>query len=255
MKIKYLKTDGVKFSAIDVPVNVCGREAHLVLPFVCATKRVVDDDGSLLYFSYSSGLTAKKERLIIKYYNDYILRSALEEIRSYKSEFRESLIKMFEKHNEYFHYYCEGDFFKSVGMKPYVPASKAREIVTDLLKKFSESDRAAWCLEYVDKYFTTKNLLKEWDGYADSLEDMALLQKVQDEELTEYYINDILNDDEWCKRFTKLILLPYVKKVQDETKKREEEKKKKEIELADLKKQRAELDEKIAMEEKYLSEL
>lgn len=252
MKIKYLKTDGVKFSAIDVPVNVCGREAHLVIPFVCATKHVKNEIGRNINIAYSVGLNEEKERLIIKYYNEYLIRMALYEI--YKDRERKHILReAFYRNDAYFNEWFEGNFFESLGLRAY-SSYGAVEIVCKLLKNFSDYEKENWCVEYIDKYFESKKISKKWNGFADNVEDMRLLQELEEKDITDIYINDVLNNDDWYKRFTKLILIPYIKEVKENTRKNEE-RKKIENEVAELERQRAELNEKIALREKYLSEL
>ena len=232
-KIKYVKVNCVNFNAIDVPVNVCNKSAHLVIPFVCATKHLKDENGYDISVAYSIGLNEKKERLIIKYYNDYLIRMALYDI--YRDRERKSILReAFERNNAYFDSWFEGNFFTSLGLRAY-SSYGAVDIVCKLLKKFSDEEKESWCVEYINNYFAEKRLVNEWSDYADNIEDMKLLSSLSNDYI-EQAIENLLIDDAWYKRFTKQILLPYIK---ENTLKAKLEKERKELdsEIAELEKQ------------------
>lgn len=245
-KIKLVKSNGVKFNAIDVPVNICGKEMHLIVPFLYAPKRLSNGLCDVC-ISYSNGISDRNEELIINYYEDLVMRAALIKIY-FVTVSRTELRAIFDKHNKYFDGVFENNFCQSVGLGVrYWRSPAVEELIDNLLKQFTYSEKEKWCFKYVEDYFTAKELIKQYDGQVSSFNDIQLLESLSDDEREEM-MSDCLADEKWYKIFVKDIFLPYVKERIEQNKKRIEE-------IEQAKQLINEFEEKLSEAKKRLSEL
>jgi hypothetical protein len=244
-KIILVKVKGVVFDAISVPVNVCGEEKRLIVPFICAPKQIKDENGVLCRINYTRGLTSFEEDLIINYYNKRIVRKALLLVLKTRED---KLEKIFVKHKRHFTAWEHG-FLQELGLQPvYYYTERIDKILNNVIESVNFDAITKWCVGYVDNYFNTKTVQTKYEGF--SIEEAAIMSQLSclnDDEL-QSLINGALNLKKWETLFYKLIIIPYIKEEREKEKEREKE-------LTEAKREVAEIEAKLKLAKEKLNAL
>ena len=243
MKIKYASTKGVEFDAINVPVDVCGTQQHIIVPFVVCPKHLMDEKGHD-HTIWLKNLSPMAEDLLINYYNMYILRRGLALLYT-KSQTK--IKNVFSHHRVAFYGSWLNDFLKSVGMKPiYGGSPKINNLVDEILNKFELEQIEDWGLAYIDDYFSGSTLMEKYSSLCDNVFEAKLIDSLSNEDVWNVVGQIMQSDGKWKKAFFKQVFIPFVLEQEELEKKKQQEIEKAEKELQELEKAILEKKEKLA---------